>query len=136
MRSSANLMTWPVIAAMVFFGWMSFTLHAMRIRDIGWDPVCVIPVWIAIMIVDNLVAGKIPAWSLGQDHRWTAVGALVNLLLPLALMFWPSGDGVSPTFGETPRKPDRRPSSWTDVASLTAARIARATGAEFGGRAY
>ena len=45
---------------MVFFGWTTFTLQSMRIRDIGWDPVCVIPAWIAIVIVDKVVAGRIP----------------------------------------------------------------------------
>ena len=38
-----SLTSWQVIAAAVLFIWLSFTLHSMRIRDIGWDPVCVIP---------------------------------------------------------------------------------------------
>jgi uncharacterized membrane protein YhaH (DUF805 family) len=128
MRSPAALMTaWPTIAAIGFFGWATLTLQSMRIRDIGWDPVCVIPAWIAIVIVDSIVAGRFPAWSLGQDHRGTAVGALVNFVLFLALMFWPDGDYESPNSGQTPSKPER---SWQkrDAASLTEARIARATG--------
>ena len=72
--SPASLMTWPTIAAMVFFAWVTFTLQSMRIRDIGWDPVCVIPAWIAILVIDNVVAGKIPAWSVGQEHNGTVVG--------------------------------------------------------------
>src|SRR4030081_1449862 len=63
MLSTASLLGWPVIAAVAFFGWMTFTLQSMRIRDIGWDPVCVIPGWIALLIVDKLVASRIPAWS-------------------------------------------------------------------------
>ncbi|MCK1388108.1 DUF805 domain-containing protein [Bradyrhizobium sp. 21] len=81
-----------IIAAIVFFGVATFTLQSMRIRDIGWDPVCVIPGWFALMIVDHVVAGRFPAWAIGQDHQATAVGALVNLGLMLALAFWPSGD--------------------------------------------
>ena len=38
---------WAIIGAMVFFGAATFTLQSMRIRDIGWDPVCVIPAWFA-----------------------------------------------------------------------------------------
>jgi uncharacterized membrane protein YhaH (DUF805 family) len=133
--SRADLMGWPTITAAVFFGWMTVTLQSMRIRDIGWDPVCIIPVWIAILIVDKLVAGKIQAWSLGQEHHGTIVGALVNLGLFLALTFWPSGDYEGPNFGETPRKPDT-PSRRTDAASVAAARIARATGVGFGRRAF
>ena len=127
--------SWPIIAAIVFFGAMTFTLQSMRIRDIGWDPVCVIPAWIAIVIVDKLIAGKIPAWSLGKDHNGTVVGALVNLALLLALTFWPSGDNENPTFGQPPQTPDR-PSSRTSAGSVGADRIARATGANFGRRAF
>jgi uncharacterized membrane protein YhaH (DUF805 family) len=123
----AVVTAWPTIAAMVFFGWATLTLQAMRIRDIGWDPVCVIPAWIALVIVDNVVAGRIPAWSLGHDHQGTAVGALVNFVLFLALMFWPGGDYESPDSGTSPSQPDRSGQK-RDAASLTEARIARAMG--------
>jgi uncharacterized membrane protein YhaH (DUF805 family) len=129
MLNSASLMTWPVILAGVFFAWMTFTLQSMRVRDIGWDPVCVIPAWIAILIVDHVVAGKIPAWSLGREQDGTIVGALTNLGLLLALMFWPSGDYENPGF-DAPRG---NPSRNTDAA---VERIARATGAGFGRRAF
>lgn len=121
--SPAALLGWPVIAAMVFFGWMTFTLQSMRIRDIGWDPVCVIPSWFALLIIDKLVAGKIPAWSLDHEHNGTMVGALVNFGLVLALTFWPSGDtqSPSPTFTETRGRPDR-------ATSVAAERLARVTG--------
>ncbi len=58
--SLADLMGWPTVIAMVVFAGVTFTLQSMRIRDIGWDPVCVIPMWIAIVVVDKLIAGKIP----------------------------------------------------------------------------
>jgi uncharacterized membrane protein YhaH (DUF805 family) len=76
-----SLTSWQVIAAAVLFIWLSFTLHSMRIRDIGWDPVCVIPGWIAATVIDGLVAGKIPAIALGPGQHGTIVGALVNLAL-------------------------------------------------------
>ncbi|WP_247499171.1 hypothetical protein [Bradyrhizobium sp. 149] len=86
-RPEDLMKSWAIIAAIVFFGAATFTLQSMRIRDIGWDPVCVIPAWIALMIVDHVVAGRFPAWAIGQEHQATAVGALVNLVLMLALMF-------------------------------------------------
>jgi uncharacterized membrane protein YhaH (DUF805 family) len=134
-RLPPDLMTWPVIVLAVVFMWITFTLQSMRIRDIGWDPVCVIPGWIALLIFDTIVASKVPAWSLGQEHHGTAVGALVNFGLLLALTFWPSGEYESPTptFAETRRAPDT-PSLGRDASSATAARIARATGADFGRR--
>jgi uncharacterized membrane protein YhaH (DUF805 family) len=128
------LSSWSVIAAMVFFGWMTFTLQSMRIRDIGWDPVCVIPAWIAILIIDKIIAGKIPAWSVGHDHNGTVVGALTNLALFLALTFWPSGDDEKP-FNDAYRKPDK-PAPRTAATSVAAERIARVGKAEFGNRAF
>jgi uncharacterized membrane protein YhaH (DUF805 family) len=41
--SAADLMIWPTVLAIAAFCWMTLTLQCMRIRDIGWDPVCVIP---------------------------------------------------------------------------------------------
>ena len=84
---------------------------------------------------DKLIAGKIPAWSLGQDHNGTVVGALVNLVLVLALMFWPGGDNENPTFGHTPQLPDRT-SPRSGAGPVAADRIARATGTNFGRRAF
>ena len=137
--TEADFMTWPVIVAIVFFGFVSFTLQAMRIRDIGWDPVCVIPGWIAAAIVDGMIAGKFPSWAIGQGHHGTMVGALINLVLFGALLFWPSGDHdeSAPTFDAAPRKPEGsmlRPSTGRSAASAPAARIAQATRAEFGRR--
>jgi uncharacterized membrane protein YhaH (DUF805 family) len=128
---SFDTVKWPVIVAGVVFGLVSLTLQSMRIRDIGWDPVCVIPGWIAVLIIDIVVARKFPGWSLGPEHHGTAVGALVNLVLFLALLFWPSGDsdGSTPTFSETHRPSPRRGSP----ISIADERIARASG-EFGRR--
>jgi uncharacterized membrane protein YhaH (DUF805 family) len=122
-------MQWPLIAVAAMFCLATLTLQSMRFRDIGWDPVCVIPGWIALMIVDYLIAIKIPAMSLGPEHDGTIVGALTNLGLFLALTFWPGGshETAAPTFGAPP--PRRQ-----DTASLAASRIARVAGGEFGRR--
>lgn len=78
-----------MIAAMVVFALATVTLYSMRFRDIGWDPVCVVPAWIALMIVDYVVALKFPHLAIGQEHTGTIVGGIVNLVLTLALLFWP-----------------------------------------------
>jgi uncharacterized membrane protein YhaH (DUF805 family) len=126
------LKTWPTLAAIAVFAWMTFTLQSMRIRDIGWDPVCVIPAWIALLIVDKVVAARFPAWSLGHDHNGTMVGGLVNLGLVLALTFWPGGDYERP-FNNAYRTPDK-PWRRMGATSVAAARLARVTGNEPGGR--
>jgi uncharacterized membrane protein YhaH (DUF805 family) len=119
-------LTWPMLIAAGFFVVATLTLQSMRFRDIGWDPVCVIPAWFALLAVDELVATKMPAWSLGQEYHATIVGGLVNFGLLLALTFWPSGDYDGPS--ETPRTTDT-PSPKPRAASVADARIARASGA-------
>jgi hypothetical protein len=111
----------------------TLTLQSMRFGDIGWDPVCVVPAWIALLAVDELVATKMPAWSLGEGHHATIVGGLVNFGLLLALTFWPSGDYDGPS--ETPRATDA-PSSRPSANSVAETRIARAAGTQFGRRAF
>jgi uncharacterized membrane protein YhaH (DUF805 family) len=118
-RPEDLMKNWAIIAAMVFFGLATFTLQSMRIRDIGWDPVCVIPAWLALMIVDHVVAGRYPAWAIGQEHQGTIVGGLVNLALMLALTFWPSADSEG-SYG-SPGRPSRTASN----PSLSGARLAR-----------
>jgi uncharacterized membrane protein YhaH (DUF805 family) len=126
-------LTWPMLIAAGFFVVATLTLQSMRFRDIGWDPVCVIPAWFALLAVDELVATKMPAWSLGEGHNATIVGGLVNFGLLLALTFWPSGNYDCPS--ETPRTTDA-PSPRPRTASVADARIARASGAQFGRRAF
>jgi uncharacterized membrane protein YhaH (DUF805 family) len=128
-----SLTSWQVIAAAILFIWLSLTLQSMRIRDIGWDPVCVIPGWITISIIDGLVAGKIPAIALGHQQTGTIVGALVNLVLFLALLFWPSAEhdnsaARSDGSFRTPDLPSRGPAA-------AASRVARVANGEFGRRA-
>jgi uncharacterized membrane protein YhaH (DUF805 family) len=124
---------WPLIAVGAIFLLMSFMLQSMRFRDIGWDPVCVIPGWIALVVIDRLIATKFPALSIGHEHHGTIVGAVVNFGLVVALVFWPSGSGEnsSPTFraADTPAPPLRH----QDGASE---RIARITDGQFGRRTF
>ena len=114
---------WAIIGAMVFFGLATFMLQSMRLRDIGWDPVCVIPAWIALMIVDHVVAGRFPAWAIGEEHQDTTVGALINLGLLLALTFWPSAEsgGVS----TNPFAPSARAAGKSSASEQRIARVSQ-----------
>jgi uncharacterized membrane protein YhaH (DUF805 family) len=119
---------WPLIGTGAISLLISLMLQSMRFRDIGWDPVCVIPAWIAFVIIDTLIATKFPNLSVG--HHGTIVGAVVNFGLCMALIFWPGGsdEGSSPKFG-MPEAPSRR----QDTASE---RIARVTNRQFGRRTF
>jgi uncharacterized membrane protein YhaH (DUF805 family) len=115
---------WAIIGAMILFGLATFMLQSMRIRDIGWDPVCVVPAWFALMIVDHVLAGRFPAWAIGEEHQATMVGGLVNLALMLALTFWPSADGEAYTNPfEAPAREVKKPST----SDQRLARVSRGT---------
>lgn len=115
---------WPVLIVIALSVFATFTLQSMRFRDIGWDPVCVIPAWIAIIIIDHIVAARFPALSIGKEHSHTAVGALINLALYLALMFWPGGEFSEPpqsgdSFRPPPPAPDRSTDSTARLRAVT-----------------
>jgi uncharacterized membrane protein YhaH (DUF805 family) len=129
---SLEVIMWPAIVVGTLFFVVSFTLQSMRFRDMGWDPVCVIPAWIAVLIIDVVIAKKFPGLAFGPHHYTTGISAIVNLALMLALLFWPSADSDStpPPLGE-PRRQDSAPRGGT--ASVATERLARASG-EFGRR--
>ena len=119
-----------------FYGFLfiCFMLQSMRVRDIGWDPVCVMAGWIALMIIDRIVAQRFPEYALTYQQTGTLVGALANAALNLMLLFWPGGDLAK----EPPPLPHDAgdESSWRRSSTPAAAtsRIARVAGGEFGGR--
>jgi uncharacterized membrane protein YhaH (DUF805 family) len=135
MSVSFDKVALPVLAVAAMFILASLSLQCMRIRDIGWDPVCVMPIWLAIMAIDWLVASRFPAWAVGQGHFSTPVSGLINMGMTLALLFWPSAEYVvTPTsFDAPPRQPEQPPrrGGETPVAS----RIASVSSGEFGRRA-
>ncbi|WP_424630311.1 DUF805 domain-containing protein [Bradyrhizobium sp. SYSU BS000235] len=91
--SFAHIQTWPMMVAFITFFLINLSLNCMRIRDIGWDPVCVVPAWIAAILVDCAVATYFPEWSIGHERfSGTIVGGLLKITGSAVLLFWPSGD--------------------------------------------
>ena len=125
-RPEDLMRNWAIIAAMIFFGLATFTLQSMRIRDIGWDPVCVIPAWIALIIVDHVLAGRFPAWAIGQEHQGTMAGGLANLAMMLALTFWPGADSEGSY--ANPFEPPARAASKPSATNERLARVSQGTG--------
>jgi uncharacterized membrane protein YhaH (DUF805 family) len=85
---SWSTLGWPIICTAAFATWATFTIQAMRIRDIGWDPVLVIGGWIAVMIIDMILAKLV----LGPGQYGTIAGSIVNLVMTGILLFWPGND--------------------------------------------
>jgi uncharacterized membrane protein YhaH (DUF805 family) len=117
---------WPWLVMIGLSTVVALLLQAMRVRDIGWDPVMVMPAWIALVLVDKFMAVKLPAWSVGDGHYGTVVGGLINLALLALLMFMPGETSAEPVPGAYGG--DRPPEVPRDLAlAPTAARIAHAT---------
>jgi uncharacterized membrane protein YhaH (DUF805 family) len=92
-QMSWALLGWPILGvAAAFFMLATFTLQAMRIRDIGWDPVVVIGGWIALMVIDVIVATKMPSLALEPGQHTTIMSGLVNFVMTGILLFWPGND--------------------------------------------
>ena len=89
---SLSALGWPALLAVLLFVFGTIALQSMRIRDIGWDPVCVIPAWITVLIVDAIVAAKMPSLALGPGHYGTVVSSIVHLVMTGILFLWPSSD--------------------------------------------
>ena len=92
--------------------WFGLAFQAKRFRDMGWNPIYWIPGSIAAWAIAMLLSPFVPGLAL--------IGGLLNLLLGLCLLFWPSqptGDGDwysgSSYDGPADRRPeiDRMPAS-------------------------
>lgn len=121
------------------FLWITFTLQAMRIRDIGWKPIIVIPAWVLILAIDGFMAIKFPAWSAGKGHHQTIIGLLTNLGFYGVLLFWPSGPETGSLSGldEPPRRRDGSsgaPRPVSVMASAPARQVRGPMRTEFGRR--
>jgi uncharacterized membrane protein YhaH (DUF805 family) len=88
--SAATLVTWPLYAVIGIALVVSFMVQSMRIRDMGWNPIWVMPAWTALYIADKVVAAKFPAWAIGHNQYGTAVGGVINLAVFALLVLMPS----------------------------------------------
>ena len=94
------------------FLWVSFSLQARRFRDIGWNPLYVIPGWLVFQVLDRVIAQFVPALSVGPLHAQTWIGLLVSLGLAGALLFWPGraeDDDDAPATGTSWMRPSTPP---------------------------
>jgi uncharacterized membrane protein YhaH (DUF805 family) len=126
-----------VLIAIPPFLWVSFSLQARRFRDIGWNPLYVIPGWIAFQVLDRVIAQFVPALSVGPLHAQTWIGMLVSLGLAGALLFWPgrAEDDAAPGIGASWMRPSTPPpAAPATTATYTPAPSAAAASAPRFGR--
>jgi len=78
------------IAPLLLLFICAVSLQARRFRDMGWDPLYVIPGWIAINALDRLVALQHPNLAMSGAFHQTLLGLIANGLMWGALLLWPS----------------------------------------------
>jgi uncharacterized membrane protein YhaH (DUF805 family) len=76
------------LVGLPLFFWASLALQARRIRDIGLEPLYVMPAMFMFTLVDFAVAVSAPGLAIPGQHQ-TFVGVTVSGLMGLALLFWP-----------------------------------------------
>ena len=72
-----------------FFLWIILSMQARRFRDIGWNPVLVMPALFVVALFDQLVARAAPVLAFSKLSHQTPVGLLIGLASSCALLFWP-----------------------------------------------
>ena len=76
------------VVVLPIYLWFGLALQAKRFRDMGWNPLYVIPGSIAGFTIMALLSPFVPGLAV--------LNVVLNLLLSLCLLFWPSepaGDG-------------------------------------------
>jgi uncharacterized membrane protein YhaH (DUF805 family) len=84
-----GLMALLAIPTLVIVLWVGLSMQARRIRDIGLDPVIVMPIWILIGIADKVLKPGFPHLSAIQLATPSTLVVLINLIGGAALCFWP-----------------------------------------------
>jgi len=102
MLGTLALFALPVMIANI---WIGFSLQARRFRDMGWEPLIVIPSWIAFDVVFEFIgfAGVLSRHPSALSSLMLLLCGLGNIGLGGCLLFWPGSadDGSTPA---APRK--------------------------------
>jgi uncharacterized membrane protein YhaH (DUF805 family) len=108
MRAGLGLIPVVLVAVPIFY-WISFSLQARRFRDIGWEPVFVIPAWLVCDVIDRLAVMGAPQFAIGPSTGVSWLGLLVNLGLGLCLLFWPGRkyEDIASVFDDVPPSESR-----------------------------
>jgi uncharacterized membrane protein YhaH (DUF805 family) len=138
--STTTVVIVVVPPAIVFF-WVQISLHAARIRDIGWKPLIVLPVFIAFNLADRIVAYYFPALAFEGNHI-TIAAVVVNAVFYAAVNFTPSAyeDGfVAMLLRAIPRPrirmgSFRKPHPQTTIAAIPPRPVTARGQASFGRR--
>jgi uncharacterized membrane protein YhaH (DUF805 family) len=78
-----------LVMATPLAAWIAISLQARRLRDIGWEPLIAIPIWIAALVVVGMAAQSSPDAAQVQ----TAAGTLINFAALTFLLAWPGRRG-------------------------------------------
>jgi uncharacterized membrane protein YhaH (DUF805 family) len=78
-----------LVMATPLAAWLALSLQARRLRDIGWDPLIAIPIWIGALLLVGLATQGSP--DAGQTQM--AAATLINFGALTCLFVWPGRRG-------------------------------------------
>ncbi|HEX3916623.1 MAG TPA: DUF805 domain-containing protein [Caulobacteraceae bacterium] len=89
-------MRWLIIGLALLSLWISVALASRRLRDMGLEPVYIIPLYAALWVVDTVLLQPL---SLLQPQTYGALEdgwSALQLLTLIPLLFWPSRAKAEP----------------------------------------
>lgn len=112
------------------------SLQARRLNDMGWPALPVIGGWFLVSLLDVGLAHGMPA--LARPGGGTLIGAVVNVVLALILLLWPSRDDDGAPRSERPLErivpAPRQQNGWPGAEAPPAPVAAMGRRASFGRR--
>jgi uncharacterized membrane protein YhaH (DUF805 family) len=99
-----GLMVARYVLVMPIYLWFGLALQAKRLRDMGWNPLYVIPGSIAGSVILSLLSPFVPGLAV--------LNAVLSILMTLCLLFWPSqpaddGDWYGDSYHDGSVDPER-----------------------------
>ena len=80
---------WLVLAAMLLALWSGFALASRRLRDMGFEPTHIVPIFAALWVVNTVLLQPLARLH-PADFGLLEVGwAALQLLAAVPLLFWP-----------------------------------------------
>lgn len=69
------------------FIWAQCNITGMRVRDIGWNPAVIVPLWVLLTWIDYMLSFLVPELALPNALVGTVIGKILSMLFLLTLLF-------------------------------------------------
>jgi uncharacterized membrane protein YhaH (DUF805 family) len=81
---------WLVLAIMLLALWSGFALASRRLRDMGFEPIHIVPIYAALWVVNTVLLQPLARLHPADFGLLEGGWATLQLLAAVPLLFWPS----------------------------------------------